>query len=43
MSLLAKWLWMYAKEENSLWREVFNIKYGSLADGAPTPSTPAME
>ncbi|KAH0780746.1 hypothetical protein KY290_000344 [Solanum tuberosum] len=35
MSLLAKWPMRYAREENSLWREVIHKKYGIFSHWCP--------
>jgi hypothetical protein len=32
-SLLGKWLWRYGKERDALWRQVVEVKYGSLWGG----------
>jgi hypothetical protein len=32
-ALLGKWLWKFRQEENSIWRQVIDMKYGIQRKG----------
>ena len=32
-ALLGKWNWIFAREENSIWRNIISLKYGMEEEG----------